>query len=102
MAHHKYTVIVRDNFHYMDEDAEYELGPFATYDAALAVCRKIVDGFLHAQSKDDVIADDLFKSYAMFGEAPSIVCDGEQCDFSAWDYAKQRCKTLSKGRNETL
>ncbi len=97
---HEYKVVVRDNFHYMDEDAHYELGTFATYEAALTACREIVDGSFRADWADDVTADEMFNSYAMFGEDPVIIFDGLHCDFSAWDYARLRCEALCKSRGE--
>jgi len=39
----KYTVLVNDNFHYMDESERYELGSFETLDEAIAACKKVVD-----------------------------------------------------------
>ena len=36
----KYTVLVNDNFHYMDESERYELGSFETLDEVTCpVCR---------------------------------------------------------------
>jgi hypothetical protein len=42
----RYTVLVDDNFHYMDKDERYSLGEFESLDAAIAVCKKIVDDCL--------------------------------------------------------
>ena len=100
MPQQEYKVIVRDNFHYMDEGAHHELGTFATYEAALAACRGIVAGSFRADWADDITADEMFNSYAMFGEDPVIIFDGLQCDFSAWDYARMRCEALCNGRGD--
>ena len=38
--------------------------------------------------------DELYESYASFGEDPYIVPEPEGKHFSAWEYAKQRCRKL--------
>ncbi len=87
-----WTVFVDDNFHYQDESERYELGKFESYEEALAECRKIVDRFLEGHSADS--ADALYELYVSFGEDPYIIGPDKGDDFSAWRYAKQRCKAL--------
>jgi hypothetical protein len=90
-----YRVLVDDNFHYMDEDARYELGAFASLDAAIAAAKAVVDDYLEAARKPGMTAQELFESYTMFGEDPCIVAPGQQSEaFSAWEYAKRRCHDL--------
>jgi len=95
MTEGSWTVYVDDNFHYMDEDERYCLGAFDSLEAALAACRKIVDAFL--QDKPAKTADELYDLYTSFGEDPWIKGPSPASGtppFSAWDYARQRCKEL--------
>mgnify|MGYP000501213003 CR=1 FL=1 len=90
-----WTVYVDSNYHFMHEDERYSVGSFENYDDALCICKKIVNEFLtSAQAKT---ADELFKSYVGFGEAPWIKgssSGSEQVNFSAIEYARQRCDEL--------
>lgn len=88
----QWTVYVDDNFHYMDEGERYASGTFASYEAAVAACKKIVDDFLQVNSAET--ADQLFEAYVAFGEDPWISGPGRTTDeamFSARSYARQRC-----------
>jgi hypothetical protein len=90
-----YKVFIDDNFHYMDERARYLHGEFATAAEAVAAARRIVDEYLVSALKPGMGADELFASYAMFGEDPFIVAPGEECvSFSARDHARDRCLEL--------
>ena len=90
-----YKVIVWDNFHYMDESEKYEKGEYESYDAAVAVCKLMVDDYLVGHYRPGMSAEDLFDSYTSFGEDPSVVPVPEGADrFSAWTYAKKRCKEI--------
>ncbi len=87
-----WTVFVDDNFRYQDESERYELGKFERYEDALAACREIVDRFFEGRSAAN--SEALYDLYVSFGEDPFIVGPVVGERFSAWDYAKQRCKTL--------
>jgi hypothetical protein len=89
-----YTVIVDDNYHYMDESERYKLGEFETRDAAVEACRKIVDRCLEEDYEPGMTAETLWMRYTMFGEDPWIAGDGGGERFSAWDYAKERAKEV--------
>jgi hypothetical protein len=89
-----FTVMVDENSHYLDESERYEHGTFATYDEALAACRRIVDEFLAAQHQPGMTAADLYSLYTTFGEDPHIVPDQPGASFSAWGYARLRCDQL--------
>jgi len=94
----RFTVRVRENSHYMDESEAYTIGPYATYAEAEAACRKMVDDFLAANRKPGQGAEALFELYTTFGEDPSV--EGampEGKTFSAWDYARRRCRELCRG-----
>lgn len=92
-----YTVFVDDNFHYMDEDERTRLGVFDTLEAAVAACRKIVDDFLTSNYEPGMTADSLYQYYTGFGTDPFIVGGESRSDFSAWDYARQRCHEMCGG-----
>ena len=90
-----YTVIVADNFHYMDESENYRLGEFGTLDEALDASRRIVDEYLASAYVPGMTAAELHHSYVNFGEDPYILSPGvEGVLFSAWTYARERCDSL--------
>jgi len=90
----KYTVFVDDNFHYMDESERYKFREFDSCEEAVNACKKIVDEYFeNIQGKKTF--KDLWDGYTSFGEDPYIVSDDNECSFSAWDYARMRCKELS-------
>jgi hypothetical protein len=96
----RYKVLVDDNFHYQDQDERYEDGIYDTLAEALAACRKIVDRSLTADYRPGIAAERLYERYTSFGEDPFIdVIEGqdESAKFSAWDYAKERCRALCGG-----
>lgn len=89
-----FKVYVDDNFHYMDESERYEKGTYETYDEAVAACKRIVDEYLISAHKKQMTADELYTSYKNFGEDPFIRPADNERRFSAWNYAKERCKEL--------
>ena len=97
----RYKVIVDDNFHYMDETEQVEDGVFATAEEAIAECKEIVDDDLNStiRNRRNLTANELFELYTLFGPDPFIVPinKGDAApNFSAWDYAKERCQVLAK------
>jgi hypothetical protein len=90
----KYVVYVDDNFHFLDESERYKLGEFKTCEEAVAVCMKIVDDFLEKGYQKGMSYKELYEGYTGFGEDPYIYTDDKNCFFSAWDYAKKRCREL--------
>ena len=97
-----YVVMVDDNFHYMDEgeDERYKHGEFADAGLAIGHCRKIVDEYLESANKAGVSASELWDSYVSFGEDPFILSvDAPEVRFSAWEYAKERCRVLCADPN---
>jgi hypothetical protein len=93
-----YSLLVSDNSHYMDEAEQYDAGSFATRDAALQAAKAIVDEYLVSVYTQGMTAADLYRSYTSWGEDPFIVSsrDDEDVEFSAWDYARQRCEELCR------
>ncbi len=94
-----YTVLVDDNFHYMDESQRYTLGEYPSLAAAIQACQAIVDDFLLSALKPGMTAGRLYSQYTAFGEDPFIIPPpGEPPrPFSAWDYARERCQALCPG-----
>jgi len=93
-AERPYAVFVDDNFHYMNEDERYKDGNYATLEEAISKCQRIVDDFLEGEYKPGMPSAELYDRYCSFGEDPFI--RGPGCDFSAWDYARQRCDELCR------
>jgi hypothetical protein len=97
----KYTVLVNDNSHYMDDSQRYELGSFETLDEAIAACKKVVDECF-GENSPRMTPGELYKQYTTFGEDPFIVSEGgPSVAFSAWEYAKERCEEICAGSDRT-
>jgi len=98
MQTQSYTVMVDDNYHYhfMDESERRQLAAFDDCAAAIAACQRLVDDFLQSAYRPGMTAEALWASYTRFGDDPFIVTTDEQCLFSAWDYARQRCEALCR------
>ena len=91
----RYTVYVDDNFHYIDESERYKQGEFDDCQSAVAACKRIVDEFL-STCHVSTGADEMYEQYVNFGEDPWISSDDSGCKFSAWVYAKERCRELEQ------
>jgi hypothetical protein len=89
-----FTVFVDDNYHYMDESERYKKGEYESYEAALSVCKKIVDEYLASAFEEGMDVADLIKIYVLFGDDPFIVPSPEGERFSARDYARERCAEM--------
>jgi hypothetical protein len=92
-----YRVLINDNAHYMDESERADHGIFANADEAIAACKEIVDDDLNAMWKPRMTAKELYKLYVAFGPDPFVVPlnpKDPDVEFSAWTYAKERCKEL--------
>ena len=86
-----YTVMVDDNFHFMDEDERYTLGTFPTKREALGASLRLVGQDLQDGDLSDKTAEDLIKGYQTGGEDPFTV----GLPFSAWDYAEELAHMLA-------
>lgn len=95
--HRAWKVFVDDNFHFMDEDERYELGEFRTREEAVEACKRRVDDFLLQHLEDAASPEKLLDLYGSFGEDPFIIGPDHGDNFSAWEYAKQRCDELCSG-----
>jgi hypothetical protein len=101
---YRYTVAVDDNFHYMDESERFTFATYASLEAAVDACRRIVDEFLEENGKgQQPSGDDLYKSYVAFGPDPFIQTDDPSIKgvpFSAWTYAREQCSRRATGLDE--
>ena len=86
-----FEVFADDNFHYQDESERYKYREYETYEAAVKVCKQIVDGELFHMYQSSMSTTDLYISYTSFREDPFIRPSLPGESFSAWNYTKQRC-----------
>ncbi len=98
---HRYTLLVDDNFHYMDKSEQYEHGQYDSCARAIEECRHIIDKFLATEHKAAMTPEQLWKLYSMFGDDPFIVTTDPDCSFSAWDYARRRCHELCAANSKS-
>ena len=93
----KYQVCTDDNFHYTDETERIDGNSYDTYEEAVEEAKRIVDRSLRwerLQSYDPNDPDKLYDRYQDFGDDPFVRPGGPDRHFSAWDYAKERSKTI--------
>jgi hypothetical protein len=91
-----YTVMVDDNFDYMEEEERQALGSFATAEEAVAACKACVDASLTHLCKRGMSAAELLDQYRSFGDDPFVIAPpgAGRIDFSAWSYAEERIRKL--------
>ena len=97
-----YKVLINDNAHYMDESERADHSVFANADEAVAACKEIVDDDLNAMWKPGTTAKELYRLYVAFGPDPFVAPlnpNDPGVEFSAWTYAKGRCKELASVHN---
>jgi hypothetical protein len=97
-AEKPYTVLVDDNFHYIDESERYKYGTCAKLEEAVPVCQAILNASLQKAYKPRMSVTVLYEEYVAAGEDPFV--RGPGANFSAWSYAKLRCEALCGGRVE--
>ena len=97
----RYSVMIDDNFHYMDVGERYHFRTFPTAEEAVAACRNIVDDWLASHYESGMTAEKLYDLHVSFGEDPFIAptdhanaVDKESWSFGAWEYAQKRAKLL--------
>jgi hypothetical protein len=96
-----YTVFVTENSAYHDEEAAPRTaGTFVAWDDALAMARQLVERSLEEVLDPAADAETLFRRYTTFGEEPYIVPNHETQPFSAWEYARERCRQLGRPAGE--
>lgn len=84
-----YTVTVLDNYHLGDTQQEYEAGPFASCEMALAYAHGRIDAFAEEHAAE-TSAEKLYSGWVQYGETPILVTDDPNCNFNGSDYARQR------------
>ena len=88
-----YKVMIDDNFHYTDESERVEHGVFETEEAAIAICKQIVDDDLKGYCKPRITGAEIYRQYVAFGPDPFVIAVGDSKSsmaFSAWNYARER------------
>ncbi len=98
MNEKRYTVMVDDNFHYMDEEHRYKYGEFSTYEEAVAACKKVVDEELRDLLKQGVKLEELSATWSLYGSDPYIL--GGSSRFSARDYVTEKTQELGDSQQE--
>jgi len=96
----RYQVVVHDNFHYQEDDRR-EQGTYETLEQAISACRGIVDKSLAEEYTPGISAEKLYDRYMSFGDDPFIVVVGGSdatAKFSAWSYAKERCRVVAESK----
>ena len=89
-----FTVVIADNFHYMDEGEYVVHGSYETLEAAIDAAKGIVDSCLAAAHKPGMTSADLYRQYVSFGDDPFIRGATERVPFSASTYAEARCAEI--------
>ena len=94
-----YSVMVDDNFNHKDIDHRYCLGQYQAIEDAIAAAKLVVDRYLDSEMEPGMTAAKLLDRYRNYGESPFITPPLEDScvDFSAWNYAAQRCKEICDG-----
>ncbi len=88
----KYTVMVDDNCHHGEEKARTRMGEFDSREEAVAACKARVEDYFSRIEAGKYSFTELWQGYMMYGEDPFISNYDEGRHFSAWEYAKQRCR----------
>ena len=93
----KCRVLMNENSRYMDESERSDHGVFANAEEAIAACKAMVDDELNTMQKPGMTAKELYRLYVAFGPDPFVLPlnpKAPDVEFSAWAYAKERCKEL--------
>ena len=89
-----YTVLVDDNFHFMDENERWLAGTFDNLPSAVDKCIAIVKASLLEDNYPAMSAEDLYATYTSGGDDP-FIRGPINLLFSAWDYAKALAAELA-------
>jgi hypothetical protein len=93
----KCRVLMNENARYMDESERSDHGVFANAEEAIAACKAMVDDELNTMQRPGMSAEELYRLYVGFGPDPFVIPlnpNDPEIEFSAWSYAKERCKEL--------
>jgi hypothetical protein len=89
-----YTVLVDDNFHFMDESERLRYGEYESYEEAVENCIKIVNESLNHLYRPGMSPAELYSQYTSFGDDPYVFPAGQGDRFSAWDFARDKCEEI--------
>jgi hypothetical protein len=95
-----YKILVLDNWHFMDEDEEYELEPLPTAEAAITLARRRLDADLLHLFTPGMTAAELYSYWSTFGELPVVkpVGDEPRVAWSELNYARERAAAIAASR----
>jgi hypothetical protein len=86
-----YRITWLDNFHAPAETVSSDgPGAYATAAEAIASAQASIDRDLRDMYRSGMTSDELYRCFVMYGETPIILGD-PRVEFSASDYARQRC-----------
>lgn len=93
----RFLVVVEENFRYHNRPERYVKGAYQDCEAAIAVCKKMIDDFLLKIQGVRKKEEELWEYYMKWGEEPWVFEEkGEEvCMFSSRDYARERVKALA-------
>ncbi|HEX8161072.1 MAG TPA: hypothetical protein VF538_04330 [Pyrinomonadaceae bacterium] len=95
-----YIVRTEDNSHYGDESARRTVGEYEDAEVAVAAAKQIVDADLDSLYRGGMTPDELFSHYTAFGHDAYIISNDDGCQFSARNYAAERCREICSGHPE--
>lgn len=92
-----YRVLTGDNFHaYDDDDGVDDCGSYDTQEEAIEAAKLIVDKSIRWERQfceKPTDPEELYDRYTSFGDDP-VISPGTEPHFSAWEYAKARCREI--------
>lgn len=91
-----YKVRVEENAHTRDGASGWLLGEYTEPDIALSAAKRVIDEDLALFHQPGMTAEDLYRLYTLFGHDAYILTDDPDSQFSGWDYARQRCRELTR------
>jgi len=77
----------------MDESERYTLCEFVDEEVALSAAKR-VDEDLNDLFRAGMTAEQLYMHYTSFGHDAYIISEDQSCQFSARDYARERCHEI--------
>jgi len=96
-----WTVIVADNFDFIDEYSPCYAGSYPTYEEALASAQRIVEASV--KNSQGTTAEEIYAHYTSFGDDAVILApkgaDQPESRFSSWIFAKEIAGEIAKQRS---
>ena len=88
-----YTVFATENSAYMDSES-WPVGEFGSWEEALEGVRQVVERSLQELYEVGISDEVLYLRYVSFGEDAYITPAMDGQEFSAWGYARERCREM--------